>query len=302
MPTICVPNRRIGDALADLAATVVEWNGNGDQPEGLSETEFLVPQYALTPWSQTALDQLPHLRCIQLQTAGVEAWLDRIPQGAVLCSGRGIHGGPAAELAVAAILSHLRQLPYFAALQSKSEWDRRLTDGLRGKHVLILGAGDLGHRVAEVVKVFDASATLVARTSRPGIRTISDLPGLVPTANIVVIAMPHTSETRGLVNARFLEALPDGALIVNVARGALLDNKALLQQLTARRIYAFLDVFEHEPLAADDPLWSAPNVIITPHVGGGTSGWEPVAARLVHDQVARYLAGDPLANIVTANY
>ncbi len=128
------------------------------------------------------------------------------------------------------------------------------------------------------------------------------MPVLLPKADIVVIALPSTPATAGLVDAAFLAALPDGALVVNVARGPIVVTDALVAELTAGRLYAFLDVFETEPLPPDHPLWSLPNAVLTPHVGGGTTGWREAAAQLVHDQVARYVRGEPLLNVVSDGY
>jgi phosphoglycerate dehydrogenase-like enzyme len=239
---------------------------------------------------------------IQVLTAGVEAWLDRVPAGVVLCSGQGIHGGSTAELALAGVLNHRRQLPRFAASQQRGEWHKHTTAGLRHCRVLVLGAGDIGRRVAAAARIFDADVTVVARRARPGVHGLGELPALLPDAEVVVLALPNTPATTGLVDAAFLAALPDGALVVNVARGALVVTDALLAELNRRRLFAFLDVFEVEPIPAGDPLWNAPNLVITPHIGGGTTGWERDAERLVHDQVGRFLRAEPLANVVTDGY
>jgi phosphoglycerate dehydrogenase-like enzyme len=143
---------------------------------------------------------------------------------------------------------------------------------------------------------------VVARTARDGVRTLADVPVLLPQTDVVVLAVPNTAETTGLVDAAFLAAQPDGALIVNVARGAIVDTDALLAELTAGRLRAFLDVTDPEPLPSGHPLWDAPNLLLTPHVGGGTRGWQRRAYDLVREQVARYVAGEKLANRVSAGY
>jgi phosphoglycerate dehydrogenase-like enzyme len=304
--TICVPDDDFAVALADIGAgvgrSILVWAGTRPVPDEAADIEFLVAPYELTAWDRELLGQLPRLRVIQLLTAGVEPWLDRVPEGVLLCGARGLHSGSTAELAVAAILSHLHELPRFADQQRRHVWDRHFTDGLRARRVLVLGAGEIGARVAEVARVFDASVRVVARTARDGVHSLEELPQLLPDAEIVVIALPNTPQTTGLVDAGFLAALPDGALVVNVARGALLQTDALLAELTAGRLYAFLDVVEGEPLPSDHPLWTAPNLVITPHVGGGSTGWQQVAQQMVRAQVQRYLGGDPLRNVVTDGY
>ncbi len=204
-----------------------------------------------------------------------------------------------AELAVAGILSHYRELPRYAQAQREGEWLRRDRRGLRGQQVLVLGAGDIGERIGAAVRLFDAQVTEVARRQRSGVRTMDELPELLPSADVLVIALPVTPQTIGVVDASVLAALPDGALVVNIARGSILDTEALLAELNRRRLYAFLDVFETEPLPAGHPLWTAPNVVITPHIGGGTDGWQDGATRFVYEQVERYLRGEQLLNLVS---
>jgi phosphoglycerate dehydrogenase-like enzyme len=114
--------------------------------------------------------------------------------------------------------------------------------------------------------------------------------------------LPHTPRTHHLVDAPFLAAMPDGAMLVNVARGPIVETEALVAELTARRLHAFLDVTDPEPLPQGHPLWSAPNLLLTPHVGGGTRGWQRRAYALARAQLRRYLAGEELLNVVRGGY
>ncbi len=302
--TICVPDPEARDLIGELPSgvEVVIWDGTGAPPAGSKDVTFLVARYSVAALTSDALSELPALKVVQLLSAGVEAWLGRVPEGVVLCNARGVHGGSTAELAIAGMLSVLRQLPRWVREQAAHRWERRGTDGLDSKRVLILGAGDIGRRIAAVVEIFDAQATFVARRVRDGVHGLDELPALLPQHDIVVVALPHTPHTHGLVDARFLAAMPDGALLVNIARGPIVDTDALLAELTAQRLHAFLDVTEPEPLPAQHPLWDAPNLVLTPHVGGGTSGWERRAYRLVREQVARFHNGEPLENIVSDGY
>jgi phosphoglycerate dehydrogenase-like enzyme len=279
---------------------VVVWDGSGDPPAGAAGIEFFVGRYDAAPPPAAVLAGLRRLRVVQLLSAGVEPWLTRVPEGVVLCNGRGVHGASTAELAVAGMLATLRELPRFEQNRRAHEWRRADTAGLTGRRLLVIGAGDIGRRVAAVGEALDADVTLVARTARDGVRTLADLPALLPETDVVVLAVPNTPETSRLVDAAFLAALPDGAVVVNVARGPIVDTDALLAELTAGRLHAFLDVTDPEPLPADHPLWDAPNLLLTPHVGGGTRGWPRRAYGLVAEQLRRYLAGEPLANVVTA--
>ncbi len=304
MTTICLPDAEAVELLGALPAGIktVFWDGAGSPPAGHDDVSFLVARYDLNAMTADALAQLPALQVIQLLSAGVEAWLDRVPDGVLLCNARGVHGNSTAELAVAGILSVLRRLPDFVRTQATHEWARTDTDGLDGKRVLILGAGDIGRRVAAAVEVFDAQVTFVARHARDDVHALGDLPDLLPQHDIVVVAVPHTPETRHLVDATVLAAMPDGALLVNVARGTVVDTDALVAELTAGRLHAFLDVTDPEPLPAQHPLWDAPNLVLTPHVGGGTYGWQRRAYSLAREQAIRFHRGEPLHNVVHDGY
>jgi phosphoglycerate dehydrogenase-like enzyme len=281
---------------------VVVWDGYGAPPPDADQIEFFVGRYDRPPPPADALMALPALRVVQLLSAGVENWLPVIPDGVRLYNGRGIHGGSTAELAVAGMLAVLRRLPQFEQARREHRWAPELTGGLTGRRVLVLGAGDIGSRVAAAVRPFGAEVTLVARTARPEVAALDELPVLLPEQHVVVVALPLTAETRGLVDADFLAALPDGALLVNIARGPIVDTAALLAELHSGRLHAFLDVTDPEPLPAEHPLWDAPNLLLTPHVGGGTRDWQHRAYQLVREQLQRYCAGEPLENEVTAGY
>jgi len=304
VPTVSLPTPDAREHLGDvpLGVEFVVWDGYGDPPAGAERIEIFVGRYDVPPPPAAALAGLPHLRVVQLLSAGVEPWLPVVPTGVLLCNGRGVHGASTAELAVAGLLALLRDLPGYEARRQAHEWRPTRTPGVTGRRVLVLGAGDIGRRVAAALAAFDAEVTLVARTARDGVRGLADVPALLPRQDAVVLALPDTPETRGLVDAGFLAALPDGAVLVNVARGAIVDTAALLAQLRRERLYAFLDVTDPEPLPADHPLWDAPNLLLTPHVGGGTRGWERRAYELVREQLSRYLAGQELVNRVEDGY
>ena len=303
MITACVPSVAVAEALAGIERAaevgVLVWEERDHPPEGLDRVEFLVPPYMAGPLPAEELAGMPRLRVIQLLSAGYDQWQSLVPVGVTLCNGRGIHGGSTAELAVGGLIALLRELPRFYDQQRAGRWDAHRTDGLDGKRVLVLGAGDIGARVATAVGAFGAHATLVGRTARSGVRALDEVPALLPEHEVVVIALPYTPQTDRLVDAAFLARMPDAACLVNVARGAIVDTEALLVELTARRLSAFLDVTDPEPLPERHPLWQAPNLLLTPHVGGGTRGWQERANRLVRAQLERFAAGEPLANVVS---
>ena len=296
---MCVPSEESAGLLPALPpdTEVVVWDGVDEPPPGV---EFLVARYPAPVIPD--LTRLPDLKVVQLLSAGVEGWPERMPPGVILCNGRGVHGASTAELAVAGLLAVLRELPHYLREQEARRWDPQAGESLSDKHVLVLGAGDIAGYVVAAVEVFGARTTTIAHHSRAGVRVLADLPELLPSADVVVIALPDTPSTRGIVDAAFLAALPDNAVVVNIARGRLLDTDALVAELNAGRLRAFLDVVEPEPLPEDHPLWTAPNVVLTPHVGGGTEGWQRRGYQLVADQVVRFAAGEKLINVVTDGY
>ncbi len=274
------------------------WDGEGEKPDRLEETVFWVPQVEDSTNLDYKFAAMPKLEVTQLTSAGIEDIIDHVPAGVTLCTARGVHGPAVAELVLTVVLATLRRLPHFVEAQRQGRWDPMEADDLRDKRVLIIGAGDLGEQTARRLRAFDAVPVLVAHTARDGIHATSELPDLLPEADVVVLTVPLTPATTGLVDAEFLSRMPDGALLVNVARGKIVDTPALLAELTTGRLRAALDVMEPEPLPADHPLWTAPNLIITPHAAGSIAQSGPRAFALVNEQVRRYVAGEDLVNVV----
>lgn len=246
--------------------------------------------------------QLPDLRLVQLLTAGADAWVGRLPPQVTLCDARGAHDSSTSEWVLTAMLAFLRDFPAFARAQARREWAYHHTDELAGKRVLILGAGSIGEAVARRLAAFDVDVVRVARTARAGVFGVGELPRLLPTAHVVVVLVPLTADTTGMVDAAFLAAMPDGALLVNAARGPVVDTAALTAEVTSRRLGLATDVTDPEPLPPDHPLWTLDNVLITPHVAASVTGLLPRVYRMVGEQVRRYAAGEPLRNVVTDGY
>lgn len=244
------------------------------------------------------LDGLPDLQLVQLMSAGAEKFAGRLPQRVVLCNARGAHTPATAEWAVAAALAAQRGIPHFTREQDAGRWSFGTEHSMVGANVLVVGAGDIGQLIGRMLAGFDVDLTYVARTARDGVRATADLPELLPAADVVVLIVPVTDETVGMVDAGFLAAMKDGALLVNAARGVVVDTDALLAELTSGRIRAALDVTEPEPLPEGHPLWSAPGLLLTPHVAGAVPDTNARAAAAVADQLQRVLAGQPLVNVV----
>lgn len=305
---VWIPHETGRALLGELPGTTVEVAEDPARlPSDPGGVRFWVPPFLSTPDVTALAATLPDLEVVQLLSAGADAWVGRLPAGVALCDARGVHDSATAEWVVTAILSRLRRFDTLARAQGRREWayaDVAPTDELAGKRVLIVGAGSIGTALRARLAPFEVSFTLVARTARPdqGVHGVDELPALLPGADVVVLLVPLTEATRGLVDAAFLAAMPDGALLVNAARGPVTRTEALVAELRTGRIDAALDVTDPEPLPADHPLWELPNVLITPHVAGSVRGLLPRAYRLVAEQVRRLAAGRPLENVVTDGY
>lgn len=299
---VLVPSRALGEAVEALSPRVHAHRVNADDGPASGDAtlaQVWVPRSggASVP-DNGFLESLPRLRLVQLLSAGAENFVGRLPEGVVLCNARGAHTPSTAEWAVAATLAAQRGLPFFVREQEAGRWSFATHSSLVGARVLVVGAGDIGRAIGRMMAGFDVDLTYVARTARDGVRSTADLPRLLPDADVVIVVVPLTPETRGMVDAGFLAAMKDGALLVNAARGVIVDTAALLAELTAGRLRAAVDVTDPEPLPEGHPLWSAPGLLLTPHVGGAVPQTNARAAAAAVDQIGRILAGEPLANVV----
>jgi phosphoglycerate dehydrogenase-like enzyme len=259
---------------------------------------FYVPEYMGPASTLEVIGSLPSLEVVQTLTAGYDDVLQHLPDGVALCNAAGVHDASTAELAVGLAIAGLRGFAGFMRAQDQGIWLHARHDALADRHVLLMGAGSVGSAIAERIRPFEVQLDVVATRARTGVHGIDELPELLPTAEVVVLAVPYGDATHHLVDAEFLAALPDGALVVNVSRGPVVDTEALVAELQSGRLRAALDVTDPEPLPPEHPLWRSPNVLVTPHVGGDTSAFLPRAWRLVQAQLDRYSAGEPLSNLV----
>lgn len=273
---------------------VVVWDGDPAAPP--DEARFYVPPYMAGEWAFAAMGLMPVLEVCQLPTAGFEHALAHLPARVTLCNAKGVHDASTAELAVGLILARLRRIDDMARAMPTGEFIHGRYDALADRRVLVLGAGGIGQALAARLEGFECDAILVGRTPRAGVRGRGELDALLPTADVVVVAVPLDDSTRGMVDAAFLARMLDGALLVNVARGAIVDTDAMLAE--ADRLRFALDVTDPEPLPSDHPLWRAPGVLISPHVGGNTTAFLPRIGRLVREQVTRWESGAALRHIV----
>ncbi|WP_084960032.1 2-hydroxyacid dehydrogenase [Thermoactinospora rubra] len=295
---IWVPSPAVADVLADLPRVEC----TVDRPERLADVEVWVPPLIPVPDIPGLMRQMTGLRLVQTVTAGVEPYLPHLPEGVTLCNARGVHDAGTAEWAVGAMIAVLREFPGFAEAQRRGEWTYHHTGALADSTVLIVGYGSIGAAVERRLAGFEVEVIRVARTARDGVHGLEDLPALLPRADVVVLLVPATPATAGMVDAAFLAAMKDGAVLVNAARGGVVDTEALLAETKTGRLRAALDVTDPEPLPPGHPLWNAPGVFITPHVAGSTPASQRRMLKLVRSQMLRYLAGEPLNNVITDVY
>jgi phosphoglycerate dehydrogenase-like enzyme len=306
LPDVWIPERttaeerRLFDGLATLHAVPAD----GPLPDRLGHADILVAAQGVER-SLEAIPKLEGLRVVQSFAAGIDSLVGRIPEGITLCDAAGVHDISVSEWAAMVILAVRRNLPEHVQSQHERVWRPRTEitpEDLEGTQVLILGYGSIGRTLERYLAPFGIEVMRVARRPRDGVSGTDELSRLLPRAEIVVNLLPLTPDTRGFIDAGFLAQMRPGALLVNASRGAIVDTEALLVALNERRIRAALDVTDPEPLPEDHPLWTAPGVLITPHVAGDVAAENRRAWQLVADQVRRYAAGEPLRNIVTDGY
>ncbi|RBY87288.1 phosphoglycerate dehydrogenase [Blastococcus sp. TBT05-19] len=299
---VLVPSRAIGTAVEALSPRVRAHRvdaADGPPTGDAALARVWIPRGGGAPLpGEDFFRALPRLGLVQLLTAGAESYAGRLPEGVHLCNARGAHTPSTAEWAVAAALAAQRGLPFFVREQVAGRWSFGTHRSLVGARVLVVGAGDIGRAIGRMLAGFDVQLTYVARTARDGVRSTAELPELLPDADVVILIVPVTDETRGMVDAGFLGAMQDGALLVNAARGVVVDTDALVAELASGRLRAALDVTDPEPLPEGHPLWSVPGLLLTPHVGGAVPATGDRAAAAVVDQLARVLEGRPLENVV----
>jgi phosphoglycerate dehydrogenase-like enzyme len=282
---------------------------------------------ALTPRAKEIWQHLRGVKLVLSLMAGTEWIPETVGPYVTICNARGAHNIATAEWTVGAIFASLKYVPLYCEIQASGIWKRRkeaaeqyarlhpdegaiyppvMQEELTGKHVLMVGYGSIGKDIERMLAPFDVELTRVARSPRaasetgPRVHPVSELDALLPDAEIVILILPLTEESRGLMGARQFGLMRQGALLVNAARGPVVETDALVDALNARKIRAALDVTDPEPLPESHPLWKCPNLYITPHIGGSSPRFMQRALKVVAAELERYIQGKPLENIVQA--
>lgn len=258
--------------------------------------EIYIPKYmgGAKVWSEIA--NFPNLKVVQLLMAGYEEALPHMRKGLRLCNAKGVHDQSTAELGVALMASHFLGIKSYIKNMESGKWDGAQRDSLYGKKIAIIGAGSVGTRLKEMLDAFKVESIFYARTARAGVNAFSEFSERISEFDAVVLILPLTSESRHLITKKELSSMKRGALLVNLARGAVVKTDDLVSVLKEGLIAAALDVTDPEPLPSDHELWKLPNVIISPHVGGNSSAFEPQARKFLEEQIARYANSGALIN------
>jgi phosphoglycerate dehydrogenase-like enzyme len=288
------------------------------------DREIVVDVWIPDPYTVRALRIWPHLRGVKLvlsMMAGTEWIPGTVGPHVTICNARGAHNISTAEWTLAAILAMLKNFPLFLDIQRSRDWRRRreavshynklsgdarthhpeiMLEELTGKRVLLVGYGAIGKEIERMLAPFRVRMVRVARTPRaePEIHSVRELDQLVANAEIIVLILPLNSGSAGLIGARQFELMRQGALLVNAARGGIIDTDALVEALNSGRIRAALDVTDPEPLPPEHPLWKCPNLLITPHVAASSPRFAERALQVAAEELDRWLKGEPLKNAV----
>ena len=298
---VSVPTEQLAADLGTLpdGVELVVWPMDAAAPR--DRFDIVVPPYMSLARALSRLEGV-EVGLVQSQSIGFEGVADILPEGMVFANAASVHETSTAELAVGLAIAAQRHLDAFAVDTAAGRWAPVFAQSLADRRVLLLGYGGVGKAVAARLEPFEIELTPVASRARDedgvAVHGIEELPELLPQAEIVILTLPGGEATQGLVDDAFLSALPDGALIVNVGRGTLVDTDALVDHVRRGRIRAALDVTDPEPLPEGHALWGLPGVLIAPHVGGASSAMRPRVAKLVRTQIERLAAGEPPINVV----
>ena len=265
----------------------------------LSDVTFFVQPYMTGTETLDPVRAMPKLEILQVPNAGYEAAVPYIREGMILCNSQGVHNASTAELAVGMAIAMRRGFPHFLRKQEIGEWSHERMGSLNDSRIGIIGAGSIGQTLVSYLTPYEVEITTFSRSGSNGSQRMSNLDDLLPTFDIVFLILPLNSESEHLIDARRLSLMKDGAVLVNVARGRVVDTNALVAELSTGRISAALDVTDPEPLPQDHPLWKLENVLITPHVGGDSQAFEKRGKRFIESQLQRLADGLPPLNIIT---
>ncbi len=264
----------------------------------LSNITIYVQPYMTRNETLDPIHSMANLQLLQVPNAGYESAIPYMRDGMLLCNAKGVHNASTAELAVGMAIAVKRGFPDFIRLQDRAIWSHERMGSLNDSNIGIIGAGSIGQTLVSYLKPYEVEITTFSRSGGAGSHTMDRLDELLPTFDIIFLILPLNDQSEHLFDARRLALLKDRAILVNVARGKIIDTNALVAELSTGRISAALDVTDPEPLPADHPLWGFKNVMITPHVGGDSAAFEKRGKRFIENQLQRIADGLEPLNII----
>ncbi|WP_323989401.1 2-hydroxyacid dehydrogenase [Nguyenibacter sp. L1] len=301
--TVSVPDRALKIYLEECCPGLdfILWPDDDPPSEDdLPAIDAVITPYAHSSLTVERLASLPNLKLVQTQSTGVDNVAGKVPPGVVLCSARGVHASSTAELAIGLVIASLRGIDVAARNMARQVWheERRVT--LTDRRVALLGYGSIGQELHRKLAAFDVETVRVGQVARQDehghIHGIDDLVQLLPAIDVLICSLPMTPRTTRLIDRSVLAAMKDGTLFVNVGRGSVVDQEALVAELYSGRLSAAVDVTDPEPLPANHLLWNAPNFLLTPHLGGNTSAFLPRIRAYLANQMKRISVGQPVVN------
>lgn len=305
--TVSFPSAELLHAVGELPPNLdaVVWDlGRAPAEVDLAQIEIAIFPYMADFAQLEGINQAPNISQVQTQTTGYDGLIDLVGERATITTAGSVHAAATAEMAVGLAVASLRGFPDAVRNQQTGTWAPQRWPGLADRTVAVVGSGRIGEQIRRRLDPFEVNLLRFASTSRTDehgrIHGIDQLAELAPQIEVLILIVPLTDSTHHLVDAQLLARLPDGARVVNVARGPVVDTVALSAEVASGRLFVASDVFDPEPLPRDHELWRQPNALILPHNGGNTEAFFPRMVALLKRQLRAWSAGEPGENVVHA--
>lgn len=302
--TISFPTQELIDAVGPIPENLkaVLWDLENEPRTPLGDIEIAVLPYMASPQRLKNIRQAPNLKIVQTQTTGYDGMVDLIGDRADINTAAGVHAAATAEMAIGLAIASLRGYPQAVRDQQSGHWNPLQWPGLADRTVALVGVGGIGEEIRKRLEPFEVNLLRfgsTARTDEHGqVFATADLAAHAAEIEVLILIVPLNDSTHHLVDAELLAQLPDGATVVNVARGPVVQTEAIVAEVASGRLNMASDVFDPEPLPADHPLWQHPNALVIPHNGGNTKAFFPRMVKLLKKQVQSWAAGHDGENLV----
>lgn len=302
--TISFPTQELIDAVGPIPENLkaVLWDLENDPETPLEDIDIAILPYMANPQTLKNVRKAPNVKVVQTQTTGFDGMIDLIGDRADINTAAGVHAAATAEMALGLAIASLRGFPQSVRDQQQGRWNPQQWPGLADRTVGLVGVGGIGEEIRKRLEPFEVNLLRfgsTARTDEHGeVFATSELAARAPEIEVLILIVPLNDSTRHLVDAQLLAKLPDGATVINVARGPVVDTDAIVAEVASGRLNMASDVFDPEPLPAGHPLWQHPNALVIPHNGGNTKAFFPRMVKLLKKQVQAWAAGNDGENLV----